>query len=135
MTLADYLFPELALICWNLANTRIDAYRIMRHKTIAHGINLAAYFFAVGILIWVFYPSWVALPFAMGAFFGRQIWFDGFLNLRRGLSYFYMSTAKVPAAWWDRVERRIFGHNGRLAVAVYGVGYAICLTIKWFVWR
>jgi hypothetical protein len=135
MNLADYLFPEAALICWNLANSRIDAYRIMKDKTIAHGINLAAYFFAAGILIWVFYPSWVALPFAAGAFFGRQIWFDIPLNLRRGLKWDYMSTANPPKAFLDRIERRIFGYNGKLATVVYGACYLVCLTIKWFVWR
>lgn len=127
----DYIFPEVALICWNLANSRIDAYRILKHKTIAHGINFAAYAIVTGVMIWIFYRDWVALPFAIGAFFGRQLWFDVPLSLRRGLKWYHVSTANPPKAFLDRIERRIFGYNGKLATVVYGVCWVICLTVKW----
>lgn len=135
MNLYDYIFPEVGLICWNLANSRIDAYRILKHKTIAHGINLGAYLVAVGILIWIFYPNWVAVPFAIGAFFGRQLWFDIPLNLRRGLKWDYMSTANPPKAFLDRIERRIFGYNGKPATVVYGLCYVAGMVITWWVMR
>lgn len=135
MTPADFIFPETILITFNLVNSRMDAYRIMKDKTIAHFINFGAYAIVTGILVWIFYPQWaVGIVFGLGAFFNRQLSFDIPLNLRRKLPWYYQSAANPPKAIMDRIERLMFGRiNERWIVVIYGACYIICLIIKWFV--
>lgn len=123
--------PHILLIGFNVANALIDAYKIkVLHKEIRHAINLGAYLALAGVIIWLFQmnPS-RSIVFLFSAFFGRQITFDIPLNLRRGLKWDYVSLARPPKSWWDRVEIRIFGYNGRLPVLVYGTGWLITLII------
>lgn len=137
-----YLINQVALAGFNLINSRVDAYRILRHKTIAHGINLTAYgIFALVLyyftvkpaMTWTDFPYWDILVYCVGAFTNRQFTFDIPLNLRRGLKWDYVSTAKPPKAWLDRQEIRIFGYNGRAPLVVYGAVWVVCLIIKIFV--
>jgi len=128
-----YLLNHLCLAGFNLINSRIDAYRIMRNKTIAHGINFGAYSLIVGLLIFLQSMIWYeAILFCVSAFCNRQITFDIPLNWRRGLKWDYVSLAKPPKAFLDRIEIRVFGYNGRAPVLVYTIIWAICLVIKVF---
>lgn len=123
----SFFLNQLALVIWNFANSRIDAYRILKHKEIAHGINFVAYAIVTSVLIWVSdYGVERAIWFSVGAFFNRQLSFDIPLNLRRGLPWYYQSTANPPKAIWDRIERWVFGmesKDGKRIVIWYSLFY------------
>lgn len=127
----SYLLNQLSLAGFNLINSRIDAYRILRNKTIAHGINFGAYVFFVAVLCWLArYDVWNIILFCISAFCNRQLSFDIPLNLRRGLKWDYVSLAKPPKAILDRIEIRLFGYNGRAPVIMYAAVWVVCLIIK-----
>jgi len=123
---------------FNLINSRIDAYRILKHKNIAHCINLSAYALVVAFLIWRQHPTGLSeildsINFGLAAFFNRQLSFDIPLNLRRGLPWDYQSTAPKPKAVMDRIERAIFGNlPGKWIAAIYAGSFIICTLIKLF---
>lgn len=124
-----FIINQFILVFCNLINSRLDAYRILKHKTIAHWINLTAYGIITGVLVVLFKMNWPnAILFCFSAFFNRQLSFDIPLNMRRGLSAFYQSAANPPAAWWDRVERVFFPDNDGKKIALF---YAImwCVTV------
>lgn len=127
-----FILNQFILAFCNLINSRLDAYRILKHKTIAHWINLTAYGVVIGVLIVLFKMNWPnAILFCFSAFFNRQLSFDIPLNLRRKLPWFYQSTANPPAAWWDRVERALFPHNdGKKIAEFYLIMWCIAIGIK-----
>lgn len=126
-----YFAYQLALAVFNLINVKVDAYRITRHKTIAHSINFGAYAVFVGVLCWLaYYSVGEIILFCLSAFCNRQFTFDIPLNLRRGLKWDYVSLAKPPKSILDRIEIRLFGYNGRAPFVVYGVVWVVCLIIK-----
>lgn len=117
-------------VVFNILNAYIDAYRILKNKTIAHGINLGCYAVVVGIEVYFLKMVWwVAAIFCIQAFLNRQNTFDIPLNLRRKLKWDYMSLDKPPKAWWDRQEYRIFGNNGRKIALTYIGLWVVSLTI------
>jgi len=121
-------------IIFNLVNSRVDAYRILKHKTIAHGINLGCYALLVAAECWYLKLSWpFIIAMCVQAFFNRQNTFDIPLNLRRGLKWDYMSLDKPPKAWWDRQEYKIFGNNGRAMSITYIILWAISLLLSIFI--
>jgi len=126
-----FLINQAALAGFNLINSRIDAYRILKNKNIAHGINFGVYAVLCALLCW--FARWnlgVITLFCVSAFCNRQLSFDIPLNLRRGLKWDYVSLAKPPAAWLDRQEIRLFGYNGRAPIVMYAVIWVVCLIIK-----
>lgn len=128
-----YLFNQFCLVGFNLINSRVDAYRIMKNKTIAHGINFGAYALFCALFCWL--AGWnagVIALFCVSAFCNRQFSFDIPLNLRRGLKWDYVSYAKPPKAILDRIEIRVFGYNGRAPVVCYAVIWIICFIVKFF---
>lgn len=128
-----YLINQAILVAFNLINVKIDAFRITKHKKIAHWINLTAYGCFCALLIWLFRMNWPGgFLFCVAAFANRQLSFDIPLNLRRKLPWYYQSTADTPAAFWDRIERDLFGtSNGKKIAAIYAGMWIVCLTIKW----
>ncbi len=139
--MVEFLILQAELIFINLFNVYIDAYKILKHKTIAHWLNLCAYlFFAVLFYVLVSKPelkfccfSYLDfLLFLFSAFFNRQIFFDIPLNLKRGLSSFYVSLDKPPKAWLDRQEVKFFGYNGKKITIFYATLFFICFIIKLF---
>ena len=117
-------------VVFNILNAYIDAYRILKNKTIAHGINLGCYAVVVGIEVYFLKMVWwMVVIFCIQAFLNRQNTFDIPLNLRRKLKFDYMSQDKPPKAWWDRQEYRIFGNNGRLIALTYIGLWVVSLTI------
>jgi hypothetical protein len=128
-----YMINQVALAGFNLVNVRIDAYRIFKHKNIAHGINFAAYAAFCTLLCWLAWLDiWEVIIFCMSAFSNRQFSFDIPLNRRRGLPWDYVSPAKPPKAWLDRQEIRLFGYNGRAPFVAYGIIWLACLVVKFF---
>lgn len=126
-----YLACQLALAVFNLVNVKIDAYRITRHKRIAHGINFGAYAVFVGLLCWLSrWNAGVITLFCVSAFCNRQFTFDIPLNKRRGLKWDYVSTAKPPKSITDQFEIFLFGYNGRAPFVLYGAAWVVCLIIK-----
>lgn len=127
-----YLLLQAILVGFNLVNARVDAYRILRHKNIAHAANFGVYALFVALLCWL--SGWnigVITLFSVSAFFNRQISFDIPLNLRRGLPWYYQSTANPPKAVMDRIERFIFGNlSGKWIAAIYMACWILCLLIK-----
>lgn len=127
-----FLLNQLALAFFNLVNSRIDAYRILKHKAIAHGINFGAYAAFTALVIWI---SDMDLPnmvlFAISAFMNRQLSFDIPLNLRRNLPWFYQSTATPPKAVLDRIENAIFGKGmGKEIAMFYSFMWVVTILIK-----
>jgi len=127
-----FIINQFILAFCNFINSRVDAYRILRNKTIAHGINLGIYAVITGLLIVLFKMNWPnAILFCLSAFANRQISFDIPLNKRRGLPWFYQSTANPPAAWWDRVERAMFpDNNGKKIAEFYAIIWCVTIGIK-----
>jgi hypothetical protein len=126
-----YLIAHLCLVVFNLTNVWIDAYRITKNKTIAHGINFGAYAVFAGLLCW--WSGWdigVITLFCVSAFANRQFSFDIPLNLRRGLKWDYVTKANPPKSILDRIEIRLFGYNGRAPFVLYGMVWVVCLIIK-----
>ena len=129
-----YLINQMALAGFNLINSRVDAYRIMRNKTIAHGINFGVYTLFCALLCWLArWNAGVITLFCVSAFCNRNLSFDIPLNLRRGLKWDYASPAKPPKAILDRIEIRLFGYNGRAPIFVYATVWVVCLIIKFWV--
>lgn len=129
-----YLINQLMLAGFNFINSRIDAYRIMHNKTIAHGVNFGVYALFCSLLCWL--AQWnvgVIALFSVSAFCNRQFSFDIPLNLRRGLKFDYVSPAKPPKALLDKIEIRIFGYNGQAPLVLYGVAWLVCLIIKFWI--
>jgi hypothetical protein len=116
-----FYINQLALVFFNLLNSHIDAYRILRHKSIAHFVNFSLYAAFVGLIVFLFKMSdWEIFLFVCSAFFNRQITFDVPLNLRRGLAWDYQSIADPPKAIMDRIENIIFaGTPGSSIVMIY----------------
>lgn len=130
-----YLLAHLVLVVFNLINSRVDAYRILANKAIAHGINFGAYAVLYGLICWhahnnYYWNAWHFILFSVSAFCNRQISFDIPLNKRRGLKWDYVSLAKPPKAFLDRIEIRVFGYNGRAPVVMYAIVWVACLIIK-----
>lgn len=128
MTWYILLIINLLIVIWNVANSRLDAYLILKAqksnvaKAIKHGFNFVAYLaFVVGLkfLFHVPIPFWWI--FLFGSFFCRQITFDIPLNLRRGLDWDYVSQDRPPKAIMDQIEVKIFGYNGKTPVIVYSI--------------
>jgi hypothetical protein len=126
-----YLIAQVCLVIFNLVNVRIDAYRILRHKQITHGINFGFYAVYCALLtLFAQWDAWQIIVFGVSAFCNRQFSFDIPLNRRRGLAWDYVTKANPPAAWLDRQEIRLFGYNGRAPFLVYGAVWVVCLIIK-----
>jgi hypothetical protein len=129
-----YLLNQLSIFGFNFWNSRIDAYRIVHNKHIAHGVNFGAYALFTALLCWLARWSFTQIIiFCVSAFCQRQFSFDIPLNLRRGLKWDYVSPAKPPKALLDRIEVKIFGYNGRAPFLVYGAIWIVCLIIKFFI--
>lgn len=128
----NFLLNQLALAFFNLVNSRIDAYRILQHKSIAHGINFGAYAVFTGLVIWIAdYNLPNGVLFACSAFFNRQISFDVPLNLRRGLKWYHQSTANPPKAILDRLERLIWPNNDGVKIFFFYLNmWIITIGIK-----
>ncbi len=128
-----YLIGQAILIAFNLLNSRLDAYRILKNKQIAHGINFGAYSLLVAVICWFWHLNIGEISlFSLSAFFNRQLSFDIPLNLRRGLKWDYVSLDKPPKALMDRIEVWLFGYNGKAPVFCYAVLWVACGVIKFF---
>lgn len=129
----SFLINQLVLAFWNYINSRIDAYRILKNKTIAHGINFGAYCVSIGVLVYLGrYELKTIILFCCSAFLNRQLSFDIPLNLRRGLPWYYQSIANPPKSLMDRIERKLFGvdYDGKKIVMWYSIFYAMTIIIK-----
>lgn len=137
----SWLINHIALALFNFVNSRIDAYRIINNKFIAHCINFVAYIiFSAFIGYWYMRHisgPWLIIAeivlFGLSAFCNRQFSFDIPLNLRRGKKWDYVSLEKPPKALLDKLEIRLFGYNGRAPLVMYGLVFIICTVIK-IVW-
>lgn len=128
-----YLLNQAICAGFNWGNSRLDAYRIMRNKHIAHGINFVAYCLVVGLLCWLGrLDVWEIIIFSISAFCNRQFTFDIPLNLRRGLEWDYVSPANPPKSITDQIEIRLFGRNGQAPFVLHGAIWLGCLIIKLF---
>jgi len=128
-----FILCQIALALFNVANAYLDAYRILKNKTIAHAVNFMAYGVFTGLVAWkVKFDIGDIVVFCIAAFLNRQLSFDIPLNLRRGLSAFYQSTANPPKAWWDKVERKLFGVDcdGKKIIMWYSLMFVFVVVIK-----
>lgn len=124
-----FLIGQLLLAIFNVANSRIDAYRIMKDKDIAHALNFTAYLVFTIVLCIIFgFRLYPIILFMLSAFFNRQFSFDIPLNLRRGLAWNYQSTANPPKAILDRIERAIFGTAPNVGDKIFNA-YLACYVV------
>lgn len=128
-----FLINQGILAAFNIINSRIDVYRILKNKEIAHAANFIAYaLFATAVAHIARYDIGDMVVFYCTAFFNRQLSFDISLNLRRKLPWYYQSIANPPKAIWDRIERKLFGmdYDGKKIVLWYSLCYFSILFIK-----
>jgi hypothetical protein len=134
-----YFLNQVGLAGFNLINSRLDAYRILKNKTIAHGINFGSYLTFSIVLYWLTIKpvfAWSIFPytdfaiFLMSAFCNRQGSFDIPLNLRRHLAWDYVSKDNPPKAWLDRQEIKLFGYDGKAPFIFYGIIWIVCSVVK-----
>lgn len=128
-----FILSQLALALFNVVNAYLDAYRILKHKEIAHAINFIAYaIFSIIIVYVVKYDIGDIILFCCCAFFNRQLSFDIPLNLRRKLPWHYQSTANPPKALWDKIEKKLFGidYDGKKIVLWYSLFLFSLMFIK-----
>ena len=134
-----WVILQEVLIVFNFTNVYNDAYRILQHKKIAHGINFGAYFIFACITYYFFTKpelSFSGFPYLdfgiwlLNAFCNRQISFDIPLNLRRGLKWNYVSLDNPPKSITDQVEIFVFGRNGTVPVIVYSALWFITFLIQ-----
>jgi hypothetical protein len=124
---------QLILAFFNVINAYLDAYRILKHKGIAHAVNFTAYGAFTGLIAWkASFDIGDIVVFCIAAFFNRQLSFDIPLNLRRHLPAFYQSTANPPKAWCDKVERKLFGvdYDGKKIIMWYSVMFVFFVVVK-----
>jgi hypothetical protein len=128
-----FLINQVVLAAFNIINSRIDAYRILKNKEIAHAVNFVAYaIFAIVVAHISRYDIGDIAVFCCTAFFNRNLVFDISLNKRRNLPWYYQSTANPPRALWDKIERKLFGvdYDGKKIVLWYSLCYFSILFIK-----
>lgn len=126
--------PHILLIGFNMVNVWIDAYRILKNKRIAHGLNFGAYISLGLVCIWFFHLGlWQAVVYLLSAFFSRQITFDIPLNFVRGKDWDYVSLDKPPKALMDRIEVRIFGYNGAAPTIIYALLWVVTIIIYYHI--
>lgn len=145
----SFLISNAVFIAFNICNAFIDAYRILKNKSIAHSINFIAYIVCVACCMFFlkipvsflfgFMPYGLEFfIFLISAFANRQLSFDIPLNLRRGLPWYYQSEANPPKSLLDRIERRLFGsgaHVGEDIVWFYCCLWCACINVKiWLLW-
>lgn len=125
-----FYINQLALVFFNLLNSYVDAHRILKNKTIAHGVNFSFYAVFVGLIIFLFdMHMWDSFLFICSAFFNRQLSFDITLNIRRGLSWDYQSIADPPKAIMDRIENIVFaGSSGSEIIVTYFEAWVCVLS-------
>lgn len=128
----SFVLNQLVLVFYNLANAKIDANRIKKHKRIYHAINGGLYLLLVAYLIWIAdYNLPNATLFTFASFFQRQVVFDSALNKFRGLPFFYQSTAIRPKAIIDRIERVLFPDQDGVKIFFFYLNmWAITLLLK-----
>lgn len=103
----------LYLGIFNVLNSQLDAYRILKDKSVSHFLNLSAYtavfiFLFISHHCWTILTWWEILFLILAALSWRQLSFDIPLNLRRSKKWNHQSTALPPKAFMDRVELFIF---------------------------
>ena len=129
-----FIVDQLILALFNYLNSQIDAYKILQNKTIAHGVNFGAYAALTAALVYLSHDTfWASFTFCLSAFFNRNLVFDSFLNKKRGLSIYYVSTAEVPSSFLDRIEIRIFGRNGKVIFFFYAIGWGVTIILNFLI--
>lgn len=115
-----FYINQLCLVFFNIINAYIDAYRILKNKSIAHAVNFCWYAASViTLVVLTNITGWSLFLFCCSAFFNRQVSFDITLNLRRGLSWDYQSIADPPKAVMDKIERVVFGDCTGSVIALF----------------
>lgn len=128
MNYADLILPQLLLLGHDIYNAWNDARLIRRNKPIMHWLNAVIYC-ALIVAYWTIwhFPWLIGAVFVVSALAGRALWFDLALNKFRGLPWNYFNP--IPASWIDRMEVRMFGHNGTRPVVFYAVVWIVLLVI------
>lgn len=143
----ELLIGQLFLALFNIANSHIDAYRILKNKTIAHGVNFGAYLLLVSVLCFLLsIPINVGVPlFFASAFFNRQFTFDIPLNIRRGLEWYYQSKDNPPKALLDKIEKwflersfvkQLFKRTTEPGIKLFKIYLTCyCVVVILWIWR
>jgi len=114
-----YFILSLGFFVLNILLAGKDAARIKANKPIDHTFNALMYLGCCALCYLLFYPfSYIKyLEFLLTAFIMRKVVFDISLNVRRGLSWDYIS--KTTTSKIDQVENQVFSYNGRFKYVVY----------------
>jgi hypothetical protein len=130
-----FAINQIILSLCNLLNVQIDAYEISKNRNVGHTINFIAYGIVTGVNIYLFHlPFWQSVITCFAAFFNRQITFDIPLNLRRHLSWDYVTKQNPPGSILDRIEIRLFGYNGKAPTIIYALSWTITILINYLIY-
>lgn len=129
MNYFDPIFANWILLLFNVLNAIHDGVRIKKNKPVYHALNLSIYVVIIAFMTWLFAPD-VWYYFIPCAAFGRQAVFEPIMNAIRRKGIFYQSPSAT--AFFDKLEQRIFGSNGKLQLLIYAILW-ITLTVLQFV--
>lgn len=113
-----FLINQAIFILINTLMAGKDAIKIRNEKTIDHFQNGMAYLLSISVFAIIFEMTFKeAIFFYVSCFCNRQLFFDIPLNLLRKLKWDYVSPD--PASFVDKIEKRIFGNNGKTPTFIY----------------
>lgn len=108
----------------NVCLAFIDAHKIIKGKWIKHGVNGAVYLAMLIVPYLLFHNLW----FIAALLFNRLLVFNIMLSLFRGLKWYYMPI--TPLSITDKLAKKVFGINGKLAYSVYAIIFIALVVIE-----
>jgi hypothetical protein len=124
-----FLINQTIFVLINTLNAGNDALKIKAHKPVDHFLNGLAYILSIIVFILIFKMEWYeVILFTISCFCNRQLFFDIPLNLLRKLKWDYVS--EKPESWVDKIEKRMFGNNGRTPNYIYLTSFIVIILLN-----